>query len=208
MTFRLFMILWVFFYFAHLNRAGLNIFKVQFKVFDARTQNGGRGNLSFAPNGYSRQWNTFLLFWQVAWGSWYSSPTHWDFENSESLSKTVRSPDILYLALFLYTYLSHECLRICDCCVYKHALNFCVSVLMLLATPGGFCSTIFPTQAFEIQPVSKASSKVTFSGRSPQVLQEEFLPFLCVSGSTPAPSYPHQAPYWTEHSPAFEVITG
>lgn len=93
-------------------------------------------------------------------------------------------------------------LWISDCCVYNHTLNFRVSVRMLLTTPGSFCSTIFPTQAFEIQPVSKASSKVTFSGRSPQVLWEEFLPLLCASSSAPIPPYPTQVPYWTKHSPA------
>lgn len=53
-------------------------------------------------HGYSRQWSTFFLFCLVAWASWYQSPKLWESKNSKSLLKTVRTPGILCLTLFLW----------------------------------------------------------------------------------------------------------
>ena len=89
-------------------------------------------------------------------------PQTWDFENSESLLETGSSPGVLSLVWLWYTYLSRECSWIQGHFVYKRMANFQVSVLVLLTTSGSCLSTTSPTQAFEIQPFSKASWKPTF----------------------------------------------
>lgn len=102
------------------------------KVFDARTQNGERRNLSSAPNGYSRQQTTFLPFWLVAWTLWYRPLTPWDFENSESLLKTVRSL-VFLTSHYFYTLTFHMNAYGSMTAVFTNIpWTWVVSVLMLL----------------------------------------------------------------------------
>lgn len=120
-----------------------------------------------------------FVFWQAVWASWYYSPTLWGFENSESLLKTgSSSPDILHLRLTIFIRLSFTWTHR-SICVYKTYSE--LSVLVLFTTSGMSLSyRCFQCRVLKSNPSVKLAQG-TFSRRSPQVLQEEFvsISFVC-----------------------------